>query len=88
MKTSEFNSKAPFYFEDLTVVFKKDGSLRQSKKLVNIIKENHSTKMVMSGMPKFYMRVDSAQMNQFGNVVVMVAAPDLKGGYTVKFLED
>ena len=88
MKTSEFNSKAPFYFEDLTVVFKKDGSLRQSKKLVNIIKKNHSTKMVMSGMPKFYLRVDSAQMNQFGNIVVMVAVPDLKGGYTVKFLED
>lgn len=88
MKTSEFNSKAPYYFEDLTVVFKKDGSLRQSKKLVNIIKKNHSTKMVMSGMPKFYMRVDSAQMKQFGNVVVMVAVPDLKGSYTVKFLED
>lgn len=88
MKTSEFNSKAPYYFEDLTVVFKKDGSLRQSKKLVNIIKKNHSTKMFMSGMPKFYMRVDSAQMKQFGNVVVMVAVPDLKGSYTVKFLEE
>jgi hypothetical protein len=88
MKTSEFNSKVPYYFEDLTVVFKQDGSLRQSKKLVNIIKKHHSTKMVTSGIPKFYMRVDSAQMKQFGNVVVMIAVPDLKGGYTVKFLEN
>lgn len=88
MKISEFNSSAPYFFKNLKVVFKKDGSLRQSKKLVSIIKKNHSTKMAMSGMPKFYMRVDSAQMNQFGNLVVMVAVPDLKGGYTVKFLED
>ena len=87
MKKSEFNSKSPYYFKDLTVVFKKDGYLRQSKKLVNIIKKNHSTKVVMSGMPKFYMRVASEQVNQFGNISVIAAIPNLKGGYVVKFLE-
>lgn len=88
MKKIEFEQKAPYYFNRVEVVFKKDGSLRQSKSLINIIKKNHSTKMVMAGIPKFYMRVDSGQMRQFGDITVLVATPDLKGGYKVEFLND
>ena len=88
MKTVDFTQKAPFFFKDLSIVFKNDGSLRQCKSLINIIKKNHSAKIVMAGIPKFYMRVDSAQMRQFGSVTVLVATPDLEGGYKVSFLNN
>ncbi len=88
MQKSEFNTKVPYFFKDIKDVLKKNGTLRQNKKLINIIKKNHSVKIIGCGIPKYYMRVDSFQMSRNTNEpAVLVAVPDLKGGFNVKFLE-
>lgn len=86
MKREDFNRKAPYYFKDISKVLRKDGTLRQSKKVVKLIKKHYSDKYVISGYPIYCLRVDHYQFKQF-DPCVLCAVPDLKGGFEVKFME-
>lgn len=66
--TFTLDAKAPFFFTEIGSVQTKDGKPRQSQSLKNLIKKNHSQRLVLSGYTIYALRVDSAQWNCFGKL--------------------
>ena len=76
----------PFKFKRLSEVYKKDGKLRRSQKLLSIIKLNGVTEYDKNGKPKYYLKVDNFQLNiLFTTILVGYKTPG--GKPIIKFLD-
>jgi len=87
MRTLELNKKAPYFFNDISVAVKKNGELRQSKKLYNIVRNNFSDLGNNCTRNVYYLRVDSFQFRRKGTLCVIEAFITSAGRISIKFIE-
>ena len=59
LATQHLDKKAPYSFKDTSEVLKADGKVRQSEKLKNLIKRQHSSRASMSGISVYVLRLGS-----------------------------